>query len=230
MSAAQNPSQSLALAEMMAGRTRPSDAATQALQHYLSKPSSERFEALFPHIRPPVHLGVNRALLPVRLFCSYARDDLEQDVYLHLISHNARVLRQFRPRKGSLQRFVRGIAYDKASDRIRRCENPLPLDGDLEAALRTRPIDAVEHRDTVLKLVHYLETTAHNGGPQAVLQALIKGDALRSVAKQTGLSAKYLDKCACELRKRARDWRLAQIRDDEHPAYEAPPVTSGASA
>ena len=210
MSAVRKLSHDLALAEVMAGRQKPPDAATQALQRYLSKPTSSRFTALFPYLRRPVHFGVARAILPVRPVVALSQEDLEQDVFLHLLDHNARILRQFRPKKGPLRSYVRIVAYNKAVDRLRRCDQWPSFDGDVNTAVLSRVVDCVEHRDTFCKLVHHLETTAHNGGPQAVLQALIQGETLRNVAQQTGLSAKYLDKCASELRKRARDWRTAQ--------------------
>ncbi|MEL7370294.1 MAG: sigma-70 family RNA polymerase sigma factor [Myxococcota bacterium] len=200
--------------------TAPSDDAVDALERYLRQPGQGQFRAVEPFLTPIIHIAAANAVRRDRH--QRGREcipDLMQEVWIHLLSDNARVLRGFDSERGSLSAYVGRIAYNRARDRLRS-----PYLGDRTAqdagtgalALRTYdPEPSLEASDFLGRLVRYFERTLSGGMRQIFQQSFVEDQDSDATSQALGLSPSYVLKCRSEIRRRAKSFRERQGSSDE---------------
>ncbi|MEM7676564.1 MAG: sigma-70 family RNA polymerase sigma factor [Myxococcota bacterium] len=198
----------------------PSGDAVDALDRYLRQPGQAQFRALEPFLTPIIHVAAANAARRDRH--QRGREcipDLMQEVWIHLLADDARVLRGFDPDRGSLPAYVGRIAYNRSRDRLRS-----PYLGDRTAqdagtgalVLRTYdPEPSLEASDFLGRLVQYFERTLSGGMRQIFHRSFVEDQDSDATGQALGLSPSYILKCRSEIRRRAKSFRERHGSADE---------------
>ncbi|MEL6183600.1 MAG: sigma factor [Myxococcota bacterium] len=191
------------------------DAAERALARYLDGGRKQAdFPSLHEELSPSVHIGCARALQALRGGRRSQLPDLAQEVWIHLLAHEARVLHLFDANKGSLRSFITRVAQRRARDLLRR----VPVgDADVEVTecSRVDELEALRHeaRDALDKLAEELDAELTARARPIFHAFFVQGANPGEVSDQVGVTRAYVHKCTAAVRRFARAWRERNMRD-----------------
>lgn len=189
--------------------------ATEALTRYLNTGRRRDFDRLHVALNAHVHMGCARALRAIPGGRRNQLPDLMQEVWIHLLADDARVLRKFDPERGFLRGFVVTVAFRRARDVLRRA----PV-GDADVELRdvstTDEQTALRHeaRDALDKLARELDSQLRGRARPIFQELFVEGSDAAEVSERVGVTRGYVHKCAATVRRVARAWRERNLNDE----------------